>query len=187
MPRMDNGPELVCQALQRFYDEKVGSSYILPGCPWDNCYLESFNNRLRKECLNRTHWTTLFEARGGHRRRQTRAQPPTPASGPGATERRPCRLRQAGIPTPRWPARSTESDTQQPDSNSGCTQHRGPANRIWSVAGGLAFGPWKKPRAIAGGFCSRRRALVAWVSSTSLLVTPVLPMRSCLVFLQNHS
>jgi Integrase core domain len=54
-----------------------------PGCPWDNGYLESFNNRLRKECLDRNHWTTLFEARGGHRRRQTRAQPPTPAFGPG--------------------------------------------------------------------------------------------------------
>ena len=26
-------------------------------------YIESFNNRLRKECLNRNHWNTLFEAR----------------------------------------------------------------------------------------------------------------------------
>ena len=26
-------------------------------------YIESFNNRLRKECLNRNHWTTLREAR----------------------------------------------------------------------------------------------------------------------------
>ena len=31
--------------------------------PWNNGYIESFNNRLRKECLNRNHWTTLFEAR----------------------------------------------------------------------------------------------------------------------------
>jgi putative transposase len=29
----------------------------------NNGYLESFNNRLRKECLNRTHWTNLLEAR----------------------------------------------------------------------------------------------------------------------------
>jgi putative transposase len=49
--RMDNGPESVSQAPQRFCDGKVGLSYIPPGCPWDNGYIESFNNRLRKECL----------------------------------------------------------------------------------------------------------------------------------------
>ena len=42
---------------------KVGLSYIPPGTPWNNGYIESFNNRLRKECLNRNHWNTLFEAR----------------------------------------------------------------------------------------------------------------------------
>ena len=31
--RMDNGPELVSQALQRFCDGKVGLSCIPPGCP----------------------------------------------------------------------------------------------------------------------------------------------------------
>jgi transposase InsO family protein len=41
----------------------VRPANIPPGCPWDNGYIESFNNRLRKECLNRNHWTTLFEAR----------------------------------------------------------------------------------------------------------------------------
>ena len=61
--RMDNGPELVSQALQRFCENKVGLSYIPPGTPWNNGYIESFNNRLRKECLNRNHWNTLFEAR----------------------------------------------------------------------------------------------------------------------------
>lgn len=67
--RMDNGPELVSQALQRFDaarcggGHKVGLSYIPPGTPWNNGYIESFNNRLRKECLNRNHWNTLFEAR----------------------------------------------------------------------------------------------------------------------------
>ena len=61
--RMDNGPELVSQALQQFCDGKVGLSYIPPGTPWNNGYIESFNNRLRKECLNRNHWNTLFEAR----------------------------------------------------------------------------------------------------------------------------
>ena len=59
---MDNGLELVSQALQRFCDNKVGLLYIPPGTPWNNGYIESFNNRLRKECLNRNHWNTLFEA-----------------------------------------------------------------------------------------------------------------------------
>jgi putative transposase len=61
--RMDNGPELVSQALQRFCENKVGLCYIPPGTPWNNGYIESFNHRLRKECLNRNHWNTLFEAR----------------------------------------------------------------------------------------------------------------------------
>jgi putative transposase len=61
--RMDNGPELVSQALQQFCENKVGLSYIPPGTPWHNGYIESFNNRLRRECLNRNYWNTLFEAR----------------------------------------------------------------------------------------------------------------------------
>jgi putative transposase len=60
---MDNGLELVSQALQRFCDNKVGLLYIPPSTPWNNGYIEPFNNRLRKECLNRNHWNTLFEAR----------------------------------------------------------------------------------------------------------------------------
>jgi putative transposase len=61
--RMDNGPELVSQALQQFCDGKVKLSYIPPGTPWNGGYIESFNNRLRKECLDRNHWNTLSEAR----------------------------------------------------------------------------------------------------------------------------
>jgi putative transposase len=60
--RMDNGPELISQALQQFCAGKVGLSYIPPGTPWNNGYIESFNNRLRRECLNRNHWTNLLEA-----------------------------------------------------------------------------------------------------------------------------
>ena len=50
---MDNRPEMVSQALQRFCDGKVGLTYIPPGCPWDNGYIESFNNRLRRERVER--------------------------------------------------------------------------------------------------------------------------------------
>lgn len=61
--RMDNGPEFISQALQQFCDDRFGMSYIPPGTPWNNGHIESFNNRLRKECLNRNHWNTLLEAR----------------------------------------------------------------------------------------------------------------------------
>jgi transposase InsO family protein len=61
--RMDNGSELISQALQQFCANKVELSYIPPGTPWNNAYIESFNSRLRKECLNRNHWTDLLEAR----------------------------------------------------------------------------------------------------------------------------
>ena len=54
---------MVSQALQQFCANKTGMVYIPPGCPWDNGYIESFNNRLRKECLTRNYWNTLFEAR----------------------------------------------------------------------------------------------------------------------------
>ena len=49
--------------LQQFCRDRVGISYIPPGTPWNNGHIESFNNRLRKECLNRNHWTSLLEAR----------------------------------------------------------------------------------------------------------------------------
>jgi putative transposase len=61
--RMDNGPEFISQALQQFCDGRFGLSYIPPGTPWNNGHIESFNNRLRKECLNRNHWNTVLEAR----------------------------------------------------------------------------------------------------------------------------
>jgi putative transposase len=61
--RMDNGPEMVSQALQSFCADRVGIVYIPPGTPWNNGYIESFNRRLRTECLNRNHWTSLLEAR----------------------------------------------------------------------------------------------------------------------------
>jgi putative transposase len=61
--RMDNGPEFISHVLQQFCGAHIGISYIPPGTPWNNGHIESFNNRLRKECLNRNHWTSLLEAR----------------------------------------------------------------------------------------------------------------------------
>lgn len=61
--RMDNGPEMISAALQQFCADRVGIVYIPPGTPWNNGHIESFNRRLRSECLNRNHWTSLLEAR----------------------------------------------------------------------------------------------------------------------------
>jgi transposase InsO family protein len=126
--RMDNGPELVSQALQQFCTGKVGLSYIPPGTPWNNGYIESFNNRLRKECLNRNHWNTLFEARVVSATSKTNTTTDTGIR-PWATEHRPSTLPDAPTPTtPWWPARSTKSGQQKPGSKSGWTHDRGLAS-----------------------------------------------------------
>ena len=44
-------------------DQNVGPAYIKPGSPWQNGFVESFNGKLRDECLNETLFTTLAHAR----------------------------------------------------------------------------------------------------------------------------
>ncbi len=61
--RCDNGPELICQALADECAGRVGLSFIDPGCPWQNPFVESFHGRLRDECLNLNHFTMLLEAK----------------------------------------------------------------------------------------------------------------------------
>ena len=61
--RSDNGPELTANALRdwcRF--SGTGSSYIEPGAPWENPYVESFNGRLRDEFLAVEQFDSLLEA-----------------------------------------------------------------------------------------------------------------------------
>jgi putative transposase len=50
--RCDNGPETIAKALRKWV-AKAGSQiqYIAPGSPWENGYCESFNGKLRDECL----------------------------------------------------------------------------------------------------------------------------------------
>ena len=40
----------------------VTTLFIAPGSPWENGYVESFNGKLRDECLNRERFDTLLEA-----------------------------------------------------------------------------------------------------------------------------
>ena len=54
--RVDNGPEFVSKALDRWaYENEVTLDFSRPGKPTDNAFVESFNGRLRDECLN-AHW-----------------------------------------------------------------------------------------------------------------------------------
>jgi putative transposase len=49
----DNGTELTSSAILRWSQEhRVGWHYIAPGKPTQNAFAESFNGRLRDECLN---------------------------------------------------------------------------------------------------------------------------------------
>lgn len=63
--RCDNGPELVSQALREFCENQIKIRYIPPGEPWRNGFIESFNNRVREECLNMNQWITLLHAKVG--------------------------------------------------------------------------------------------------------------------------
>ena len=62
--RCDNGPELTANALRdwcRFAG--TGASYIEPGSPWQNPYVESFGSRIRDELLAVEQFSCLAEAR----------------------------------------------------------------------------------------------------------------------------
>src|SRR5579885_3127191 len=59
----DNGTELTSVAVLRWATDRVAWHYIQPGKPVQNAFIESFNSRLRDECLNEHVFTTLAEAR----------------------------------------------------------------------------------------------------------------------------
>ena len=51
--RSDNGPEFIAKELRQWLARLgTGTLYIEPGSPWENGYCESFNGKLRDECLN---------------------------------------------------------------------------------------------------------------------------------------
>ena len=60
----DNGTELTSNAVLRWSaDQGIEWHYIAPGKPMQNAFVESFNGRLRDECLNEHVFTTLAKAR----------------------------------------------------------------------------------------------------------------------------
>jgi putative transposase len=62
--RVDNGPKFILKALDRWADENgVTLDFSLSGKPTDNAFVESFNGRLRDECLNSYWFLSLADAR----------------------------------------------------------------------------------------------------------------------------
>jgi putative transposase len=60
----DNGPEFQSRALDAWaHQQQVAIHFIRPGHPVENCYIESFNGRLRDECLNQHWFLSLRDAR----------------------------------------------------------------------------------------------------------------------------
>lgn len=61
---VDNGPEFTSRAMLSWAQEnQVKLHFIDPGKPVQNAYIESFNGRLRDECLNQHWFKNLNEAR----------------------------------------------------------------------------------------------------------------------------
>jgi putative transposase len=62
--RSDNGSEFIARSVQQWLEQRaIQAAFIAPGCPWQHGRGESFNGRLRDECLN-LHWfRNLAEAR----------------------------------------------------------------------------------------------------------------------------
>ena len=61
----DNGTELTSHAVLRWVEETgIEWHYIAPGKPVQNAFVESFNGRLRDECLNEHVFHSLAQARG---------------------------------------------------------------------------------------------------------------------------
>ena len=64
MITVDNGPEFAGKDIDKWaYERGVKLHFIQPGKPTQNAFIESFNGRLRDECLNQNYFRTLDDAR----------------------------------------------------------------------------------------------------------------------------
>lgn len=59
----DNGPEFAGRAMDRWaYEHGVALQFIRPGRPVENAFCESFNGKLRDECLSANWFASLADA-----------------------------------------------------------------------------------------------------------------------------
>ncbi|GJG89303.1 hypothetical protein tb265_44840 [Gemmatimonadetes bacterium T265] len=91
---LDNGAELAARALDAWaYGRGVELAFTRRGKPVDNCYVESFHDKFRDECLS-THWfLDLADARCQQHRRRGQIQ----RSRSGHITRWARHLRRAGV------------------------------------------------------------------------------------------
>ena len=62
--KVDNGSEFISKVVDEWaHHNKVVLDFSRPGKPTDNAFIESFNGRLRQECLNQNWFTSLDDAR----------------------------------------------------------------------------------------------------------------------------
>jgi putative transposase len=61
---VDNGPEFISNVLDAWaYERGIKLHFTRPGKPVDNAFMESFNGRLRDECLNQNWFMSMEHAR----------------------------------------------------------------------------------------------------------------------------
>jgi transposase InsO family protein len=61
--RSDNGPEFIAKAVKEWLQRRGAENiFINPGSPWENSYIESFNGKLRDECLNQEVFGNIEQA-----------------------------------------------------------------------------------------------------------------------------
>ncbi len=67
--RSDNGPEFISKKIQKYLQlAKIKTLYVKKGSPWENGYVESFNNILRDELLNAEIFLDVPDAKAHARR-----------------------------------------------------------------------------------------------------------------------
>lgn len=61
--RVDNGPEFISTVLDAWAcEQQISLHFIRPGKPSENGHIESFNGKLRDECLNTNWFVDLADA-----------------------------------------------------------------------------------------------------------------------------
>jgi len=62
--RSDNGSEFTAEVVRDWLEAaQVGPTFIPPGQPWQNGFIESFHDKFRDECLDREWFQSLEETK----------------------------------------------------------------------------------------------------------------------------